>query len=126
MSEAHFTNITIVGNSTSKPPRKDGRSREGRDQYIITFSLSSHVKSPWIETFNRIWEARNRQSGSINLPVVSDNQVQLTCPLDDRLQNHLDELRQAFAAANQRYREHLQAADDEKRTIEGILQRLRF
>ena len=126
MSEAHFTNITITGNSATKPPRKDSRSRVGLAQYVFTFSLSGHVKSLWLETFNRVWEERSRQAPAISPPLISDNQIQIICPPDDQLQQILDELKQAFALTNQRYREHLQAADAERHIVDGILQRLRF
>ncbi|HZS06837.1 MAG TPA: hypothetical protein VFD58_18520 [Blastocatellia bacterium] len=126
MAEIHFTDITITGNNVAKPPRKEGRNKEGKDQFIITFTLSSHAKGPWIETFNRIWGEFNRKAPSIQLPIVSDGQVQLTCPLDDRLQNHLDNLKEVITTTNRTYRQQLQEADDEKRGNYEILQRLRF
>jgi len=54
MSEAQFPDITIIGNSAAKAPRKAGKTKEGKDQFIITFSLSSNAQGPWIETFNRV------------------------------------------------------------------------
>jgi hypothetical protein len=55
MSEVQFSDITIVGNSPAKAPRKEGKTKEGKDQFIITFSLSSNAHGPWIEIFNRVW-----------------------------------------------------------------------
>src|SRR5437867_802230 len=120
MAEAHFPDISIVGNITSKPPRKEGRNKEGKDQFIITFGLSRNAKGPWIETFNRVWGKRSKQASLLQLPIVSEDQIQITCPLDDQLQGHLDDLKREVAATNQAYREHLQAADDEKRSHEEI------
>src|SRR5205085_4459338 len=124
--EVHFTDITITGNNAAKPPRKDGRSKEGKDQFIITFNLSSYAKAPWIETFNRLWGEFNRQTPSLQLPIVSDGQIQITCPLDDRLQGHLDNLKRVVTTTNHVYRENLQAMENEKRGNEEKLQRLRF
>ena len=93
MTEANFTDITIIANSSSKPPRKEGKDRDGVDQFIITFSLSNSAKGPWIETFNRAWGERSKKIPSLRLPVVSDDRIQITCPLDDQLQGHLDDLK---------------------------------
>jgi hypothetical protein len=126
MSEIHFTDLTITGNSSSRAPRRDGHNKEGKDQFVITFSLSSQAKGPWVETFNRVWAERGKQTSPLNLPVVSDDQIQITCPFDDQLQLHLDNLKRMVALTNQVYREFLQAADEEKQYQDGILQRLRF
>ncbi|HZS04564.1 MAG TPA: hypothetical protein VFD58_06990 [Blastocatellia bacterium] len=126
MTEVHFTDITISGNSISRPPRKEGRNKEGKDQFIITFSLSGHAKGPWIETFNRLREGRSRQVSSLQLPTVSDDQIHITCPLDDQLQDQLDNLKRVVATTNQMYREHLQAIEDEKSSSDEILHKLRF
>ncbi len=126
MAEINFTDITIAGNSTARPPRKEGRNKEGNDQFIITFSLSSHAGGPWIEIFNQVRGGRSSQASSLHLPTVSDNQIQITCPLDDQLQDHLDNLKRAVATTNQMYREHLQAIEDEKRRSDELLHRLRF
>ena len=125
MAEVNFTDISIIGNNTSKPPHKDG-NKEGKDQFVITFSLSRNAKGPWIETFNRVWGARSKQTPSLPLPVVSDDQIQITCPLDDQLQGHLDNLKREVATTNQVYRKQLEAADDEKRSHDEILRTLRF
>jgi hypothetical protein len=126
MAEVHFTDITIVGNSPSKPPRKDGKNTEGVDRFVITFSLSKNAKAAWVETFNQVWGERSRQTSLLPLPVVSDDQIQITCPLDDRLQSHVDALKREVATTNQLYREYLQAMDDEKRAQDELLQQLRF
>jgi hypothetical protein len=39
MSEVQFSDITIIGNSAAKAPRKEGKTKEGKDQFIITMSL---------------------------------------------------------------------------------------
>ncbi len=126
MTEADFTDIIIVGNHTAKPPRKEGNSKEGKDQFIITFSLSSNAKGPWIETFNRVWGERSKQIPSLPLPIVSDGQIQITCPLDDQLQGHLDSLKREVATTNQVYRAYLRAAEDEKRSQDDLLRKLLF
>jgi hypothetical protein len=126
MQQVQFTDINIVSNRTSKPPRKEGRNKEGKDQFMLTFNLSSNPKGPWIENFNRTWGQRSRQTPSLQLPIVSDDQIQITCPLDDQLQGHLDDLKLEVATTNRLYREYLQVVDDEKRTHDEILQNLRF
>ena|SRR5207253_8038802 len=126
MTEADFVDIMIIGNHTAKPPRKDGKNKEGQDHFIITFSLSRNARPPWIEAFNRIWSERSKQVPSLPLPIVSDDQIQITCPLDDRLQGHLDDLKRGVAATNQAYRAYLRAAEDEKRHHDDLLQRLLF
>src|ERR1051325_1698279 len=93
MTEADFTDIIIIGNNTSKPPRKEGSNKEGKDQFIITFSLSRNAKGPWVEAFHRVWGKRSKQTSSLQLPIVSDDQIQLTCPLDDQLQGRLDDFK---------------------------------
>src|ERR1044071_6352480 len=93
MTEADFVDIIIIGNHTAKPPRKDGQNKEGQDHFIITFSLSRSARPPWVEAFNRIWGERSKQIPSLPLPIVSDDQIQITCLLDDRLQGHLDDLK---------------------------------
>lgn|GEM_PF-1950027 len=125
MAEANFTDILIVGNHAFKPPRKDGKNKEGKDQFIITFSLSKIAKGAWIETFNRVWE-HSKEANSLQLPKVKDDQIQIICTFDDQLQCHLDNLKVIVARANREYREELQASDDEKRSLEVILQTLRF
>ena len=55
MAEVQFIDISIVSNRTSRPPRKEGSSKEGKDQFMVTFNLSSNPKGPWIESFNRTW-----------------------------------------------------------------------
>ena len=62
MNEDSFTDITIIGNSSSKLPRKEGKTKDGKDQFIITFSLSGNAKVPWIETFNRAWVERSKKT----------------------------------------------------------------
>lgn len=126
MAMVPFTDIIIVGNNVSKPPRRDGRNKEGKDQFLITFSLSGSARRAWVETFKLVWEGREKQAPPFPLPVVSDDQIQITCPLDDHLQAYLEDLRREVATTNQVYREHLQAADDERRGHEEILQKLRF
>jgi hypothetical protein len=126
MAEADFTDITIIGNSTSKPPRKESSNKEGRDHFIITFSLSRNAKGPWIEAFNRVWGKRGKQTASLQLPIVSDDQIQLTCPLDDQLQGYLDDLKREVATTNQIYRDQLRATENEKRSHDELLQQLRF
>ncbi len=126
MAEAQFTDILITGNSVAKPPRKEINNKDGIDRYIVTFSLSSYVKSFWIETFNRMWAETSQQIPAIPPPLVRDDLLQVTCPLDDQLQGHLDDLKRVVATANQGYREQLQAADYEKRNQDAILQMLRF
>lgn len=126
MTEADFTDIIIIGNHTAKPPRKEGSNKEGQDHFIITFSLSRNARPPWIEAFNRIWGARSKQIPSLPLPIVSDDQIQITCPLDGQLQGHLDNLKREVAATNQVYRAYLRATEDEKRHQDELLQRLLF
>ncbi len=126
MAEAHFTDIIIVGNSVSKPPRKDGKNREGKNQFIITFSLSRSANGSWIETFKRVWEKQGEQPHSIQLPIVKDDQIQIICPVDEQLQSHLEDLQREAATTNQVCREQLRATDEEKRGNEEILQKLRF
>ena len=126
MNEANFTDITIVANSSSRPPRKEGKTTDGKDQFIITFSLSSNAKGYWIETFNQAWVKRSKKTTSLRLPVVSDDKIQITCPLDDQLQGHLDDLKREFATTNQLFREHLQKIEDENHKHDEILQNLRF
>jgi hypothetical protein len=126
MSEVQFPDITIIGNSAAKAPRKAGRTREGKDQFIITFSLSSKAQGPWIETFNRVWGKRDNEPTLLPLQMVRDDQIQIACPLDDQLQGHLDNLKQVVATTNQVHRAQLQATDDEKRNHDVLLQKLRF
>jgi len=126
MTEAGFTDIIIIGNNTSKPPRKEGSNKEGRDQFIITFSLSRSAKGAWIEAFNRVRGKRGKQALSLPFSVVNDDQIQLTCALDDQLQSHLDDLKREVATTNQIYRDQLQATENEKRTHDELLQQLRF
>src|SRR5437868_8767831 len=104
MAEAEFTDIIIIGNHTAKPPRKEGNNKEGKDHFIITFSLSRNAKGPWIEAFNRAWGKRSKQIPSLPLPIVSDDQIQITCPLHDQLQGHLDDLKRAVASTIKVYR----------------------
>ncbi|HZF37753.1 MAG TPA: hypothetical protein VE715_02925 [Blastocatellia bacterium] len=125
MSEVRFSEITIIGNSAAKAPRKEGKTKEGKDQFIITFSLSSNAQGPWIETFNRVW-GKHSKPPLLPLPMVRDDQIQIACPLDDQLQGHLDNLKQIVATTNQVYRAQLQATDDEKRNNDELLQKLRF
>jgi hypothetical protein len=126
MSEVQFSDITIIGNSAAKAPRKEGKTKEGKDQFIITFSLSSNAQGPWIETFNRVWGKRGNEPPLLSLPMVRDDQIQIACPLDDQLQDHLDNLKQAVATTNQVYHAQLQATYDEKRNHGELLQKLRF
>jgi hypothetical protein len=126
MSEVQFSNITIIGNSAAKPPRKEGKTRERKDQFIITFSLSSNAEANWIETFNRVWGKHGNEPPLLPLPMVRDGEIQIACPLDDQLQGHLDNLKQVVATTNQVYRAQLQATDDEKRNHDELLQKLRF
>ena len=126
MSEVQFSDITIIGNSAAKAPRKEGITKEGKDQFIITFSLSSNAQGPWIEIFNRVWGKHSNEPPLLPLPMVRDGQIQIICPLDDQLQGHLDNLMQVVATTNQVYRAQLQAMDDEKRYHEELLQKLRF
>jgi hypothetical protein len=126
MSEVQFPDITIIGNSAAKAPRKAGKTKEGKDQFIITFSLSSNAQGPWIETFNRVWGKRDNEPTLLPLQMVRGDQIQIACPLDDQLQGHLDNLKQVVATTNQVHRAQLQATDDEKRNHEELLQKLRF
>ena len=126
MSEVQFSDITIIGNSAAKAPRKEGKTKEGKDQFIITFSLSSNAQGSWIETFNRVWGKRGNEPPLLSLPMVRDDQIQIACPLDDQLQDHLDNLKQVVATTNQVYRAQLQATYDEKRNHGELLQKLRF
>ena len=126
MSEAQFSDIVIVGNCASKTPRKEGTTKEGKDLFIITFSLSRNAQSPWIETFNRVW-GKNREGVPIlSMPMVKDDQIQIACPLDEQLQSHLDNLKQIVITTNDVYRAKLQAIEDEKRVQEELLQKLKF
>jgi hypothetical protein len=126
MSEVQFPDITIIGNSAAKAPRKAGITKEGKEQFIITFSLSSNAQGPWIETFNRVWGKRDNEPTLLPLQMVRDDQIQIACPLDDQLQGHLDNLKQVVATTNQVHRAQLQATDDEKRNHDVLLQKLRF
>jgi len=126
MSEVQFPDITIIGNSAAKAPRKAGKTKEGKDQFIITFSLSSNAQGPWIETFNRVWGKRDNEPTLLPIQMVKDDQIQIACPLDDQLQGHLDNLKQVVATTNQVYRAQLQAIDTEKRNHDELLQKLRF
>jgi len=126
MSEVQFPDITIVGNNAAKAPRKAGKTKEGKDQFIITFSLSSNAQGPWIETFNRVWGKRDNEPTLLPIQMVKDDQIQIACPLDDQLQGHLDNLKQVVATTNQVHRAKLQATDDEKRNHDELLQKLRF
>ena len=126
MSEVQFPDITIIGNSAAKTPRKAGTTKEGKDQFIITFSLSSNAQGPWIETFNRVWGKRDNEPTLLPIQMVKDDQIQIACPLDDQLQGHLDNLKQVVATTNQVHRAQLQATDDEKRNHDELLQKLRF
>ena len=126
MSEVKFSDITIIGNSAAKPPRKEGKTIEDKDQFTITFSLSSNAQGPWIEVFNRVWGKSSNEPPLLPLPMVRDDQIQIVCPLDDQLQGHLDNLKQVVATANQVHRAQLQAKDDEKRNHDELLQKLRF
>ena len=126
MSEVEFPDITIIGNSAAKSPRKAGKTKEGKDQFIITFSLSSNAQGPWIETFNRVWGKRDNEPTLLPIQMVKDDQIQIACPLDDQLQGYLDNLKQVVATTNQVHRAQLQATADEKRNHEELLQKLRF
>ena len=126
MSEVQFSDITIIGNCAAKAPRKEGKTKEGKDQFIITFSLSSSAQGPWIETFNRVWGKRGNEPPLLPLPMIRDDQIQIACPLDDQLQGHLDNLKQVVTTTNQMYRAQLQSIDDEKRNHVELLQKLRF
>jgi hypothetical protein len=126
MAEVDFTDIIIIGNHTAKPPRKEGRNKDGRDQFMITFSLSRNAKGPWIEAFNQVWRKQSKQTASLQLPIVSDDQIQITCPLDEQLQGYLDDLKRDVATTNQMYRDQLQATENEKRSHNELLQQLRF
>jgi hypothetical protein len=126
MSEVQFPDITIIGNSAAKAPRKAGKTKEGKDQFIITFSLSSNAQGSWIETFNRVWGKRDNEPTLLPIQMVKDDQIQIACPLDDQLQGHLDNLKQVVATTNQVHRAQLQATDDEKRNHDELLQKLRF
>ena len=126
MTEADFIDIIITGNHTAKPPRKDGKNKEGQDQFIITFSLSSNARPLWIEAFNRVAGEHSKQILSSPSSIVNDDQIQITCPLDDRLQGRLDDLKREVARTNQAYRAYLRAAEDEKHSHEELLQRLLF
>jgi hypothetical protein len=126
MSEVQFPDITIIGNSAVKAPRKAGKTKEGKDQFIITFRLSSNAQGPWIETFNRVWGKRDNEPTLLPLQMVRDDQIQIACPLDDQLQGHLDNLKQVVATTNQVHRAQLQATADEKRNHDELLQKLRF
>ncbi len=126
MAETHFTDVTIVGNSISRLPRREGNNKEGKDQFIIAFSLSSSPSGLWIETFNRVWEKHGEQTYSLQSPIVKDNQIQIICPLDDQLQGHLEDLKQEAATTNQVYRELLRATDEERSNNDEILRKLRF
>jgi hypothetical protein len=126
MSEVQFPDITIIGNSAVKAPRKAGKTKEGKDQFIITFRLSSNAQGPWIETFNRVWGKRDNEPTLLPIQMVKDDQIQIACPLDDHLQGYLDNLKQVVATTNQVHRAQLQATDDEKRNHDELLQKLRF
>ena len=126
MSEVQFPDITIIGNSAAKAPRKAGKTKEGKDQFIITFSLSSNAQGPWIETFNRVWGKRDNEPTLLPIQMVKDDQIQIACPLDDQLQGLEDNLKQVVATTNQVHRAKLQATDDEKRNHDELLQKLRF
>jgi hypothetical protein len=126
MSEVQFSDITIIGNSAAKAPRKEGKTKEGKDQFVITFSLSGNAQGSWIETFNRVWGKQGNEPLLLPLPMVRGDQIQIGCPLDDQLQDHLDNLKQVVATTNHMYRSQLQAADDEKRNHDELLQKLRF
>jgi hypothetical protein len=126
MSEVQFSDITIVGNSAAKAPRKEGKTKEGKDQFIITFSLSSNAQGSWIETFNRVWGRRGNEPPLLSLPMVRDDQIQIACPLDDQQQDHLDNLKQVVSTTNHVYRAQLRATYDEKRNHDELLQKLRF
>jgi hypothetical protein len=126
MAETHFTDIIIVGNSISKLPHREGKNKEGKDQFIITFSLSSSPSGLWIETFNRVWKKHGEQTHSLQSPTVKDGQIQIICPIDDQLQVHLADLQRESATTNQVYREQLRAIDEERNNNDEILRKLRF
>ena len=126
MTETRFTDITITGNSKSKSPRRDGISKDGKVQFIITFSLSQSASGRWIETFNRVWKEHAEQTHSSLLPIVKDDQIQISCPLDDQLQDYLEDIKREAATTNQLYREQLRVTDEQKRNNDEILQKLRF
>jgi hypothetical protein len=126
MSEVQISDITIIGNSAAKAPRKEGKTKEGKGQFIITFSLSINAQGSWIETFNRVWGKRGNEPPLLSLPMVRDDQIQIACPLDDQLQDHLDNLKQVVSTTNQVCRAQLQATYDEKRNHDELLQKLRF
>ena len=126
MSEVKFSDITIIGNSAAKAPRKAGKTKEGKDQFIITFRLSSNAQGPWIETFNRVWGKRDNEPTLLPIQMVKDDQIQIACPIDDQLQDYLDNLKQVVATTNQAHRAQLQATADEKRNHDELLQKLRF
>jgi hypothetical protein len=126
MSEVQFSDITIIGNCAAKAPRKEGITKEGKDQFIITFSLSSNAQGSWIETFNRVWGRRGNEPPLLSLPMVRDDQIQIACPLDDQQQDHLDNLKQVVSTTNHVYRAQLRATYDEKRNHDELLQKLRF
>jgi hypothetical protein len=126
MAASHFTDITITGNSKSRLPRRDGIDKEGKEQYVITFSLSQSANGRWIEIFNRVWKEYTEQTHSSQVPIVKDDQIQIICPFDDRLQGNLEDLKRETATTNQMYREQLRATDEEKRNNNEILQKLRF
>ncbi len=126
MAETHFTDIIIVGNSISKLPRREGNNKEGKDQFIITFSLSSSPSGLWIETFNRVWKKHGEQTYSLQSPIVKDNHIQIICPLDDQLQGHLEDLKREAATTNQVYREQLRVTDEGRSNNDEILRKLRF
>jgi hypothetical protein len=93
MYEVKFSDITIIGNSAAKAPRKEGKTKEGKEQFTITFSLSNNAQGPWIEIFNRVWGKHSNGSPLLPLPMVRDGQIQIVCPLDDQLQGHLENLK---------------------------------
>ena len=126
MTEVHFTDLAIVGNHATKPPRKDGKNEMGQDQFIITFSLSRHANGYWTEAFNRVCGEQDNRTRYLRLPLVKDDQIQILCPIDDQLQVHLDDLKQLIEMTNRLCREQLSATDEEKRHQVEILQRLRF
>src|SRR5262249_11533746 len=126
MSEVQFSDITIIGNSAGKAPRKEGKTKEGIDQFIITFGLSRNAQGPWIETFNRVWGKHGNEPPLLPLPMVRDDQIQTAGPVDDHLKGHLDNLKKVVATTNHVYRAQLQATEDEKRNHDELLQKLRF
>lgn len=126
MTEAQFTEINIVGHNASKPPRKDGKNKAGKDQFIISFNLSMNANVLWVETFNRMWGEHSKQTNTLQLPIVKDDHIQIICSIDDQLQDHLDDLKREITKTNRVYLEHLRATDKEKRSNDEILQKLRF